>query len=620
MIRNYFIQVFTFLIAIIFTIRLLELQLINSNYKSLSENNAVLESPIFPDRGFIFDRNNKILVANQPGYDLMAIPENTRKFDTLELIEIIDISVQNFNSKFKNAILYSRKKPSIISSEISKEKHAILQEKLWKYPGFYLQKKSIRKYFHKEGANVLGYISEVNENDLFKDSYYQSGELIGRQGIEKFYEKILRGEKGKSFYQKDRFNRVIGPYEDGDFDIKPIAAKNISLTLDIDLQKYGEKLLQNKRGGIVAIEPSTGEILALISSPNYDPNLLVGRNRSKNYGELLNDTISKPLFDRGLQAQYSPGSPFKVLNALIALQEKVINKESRFICNKGHFYAKGSFMGCHCIAGTSNNLISAIHQSCNTYFANTYKKIINSKESPNAGLNNWKNHLSSFGLGNYLGYDLPTGQPGFIPDGEYYNRVYGQGRWKAATNISNSIGQGEVLTTPIQMANFTAAIANRGFYITPHFIKSINGNNHNSIFKKKKTTIDSIYFDPVIDGMEKVILNGTAKIAKIDGIEFCGKTGTVENFIKLNGEKTQLTDHSIFIAFAPKDNPKIALAVFIENGYWGSRWAAPIASLMVEKYIFKTVKKKWLETRMLEGSLNEEYLKPFKGKSFKINE
>jgi len=620
MIRNYFLQTLTVVVAFIFTIRLLELQLINSNYNSQSHNNAILKSPVFPERGFIYDRNNKILVANQPGYNLMVIPENTTEFDTLELSQLLSITYENFDLKFKKVMRFSSKIASIISEEISKEKHTLIQEKLWKYTGFYFQKKSIRKYYYEVGSNFLGYTSEVNENDMLKDFYYQSGELIGRQGIEKYYENYLRGVKGKAFYQKDRFNRIIGPYKDGKLDITPIPASNINLTIDIDLQTYGETLLKNKRGAIVAIEPKTGEILALISAPGYDPNLLVGKERSSNYKKLANDTLSKPLFDRGLQAQYSPGSPFKVLNALIALQEGVISKETSFTCNKGHFYARGVFMKCHCNIGTSNNLISAIYQSCNTYFANTYKSIINSKSSPSDGVNNWKNHLTSFGLGKYLGYDLPIGQQGFIPDSNYYNKQYNKGSWRASTIISNSIGQGEVLTTPIQMANFTAAIANRGFYITPHFIKSIKGNKKIKVFEKNKTTIDSIYFEPVIDGMEKVIQNGTAKIAKIPGIDVCGKTGTVENFIKLKGEKIQLTDHSIFIAFAPKNNPKIALAVFVENGYWGSRWAAPIASLMIEKYINKSINRKWLEKQMLNGSLNDEYFKPLSGKSFNINE
>ena len=619
MMKRYYIQVITILIAVIFIIRLVSLQILNSEYKYMSENNAVLESPVYPERGFIYDRNGEILVANQIAYDLMVIPENTNKFDTLELSELINIPIKDFKLNFSKAIKFSNKIPSIILSEISKKEHAYIQEKLWKYEGFYLQKKSIRKYYHDIGANFLGYISEVNDSDIDRDNYYQTGELIGRQGIEKYYENILRGEKGKSFFQKDRFNRIIGPYQKGRFDVAPKTASNISLTIDLDLQKYGESLFKNKRGGIVAIEPNTGEILALVTAPSYDPNILLGRKRSINYNELANDTISKPLFDRGLQAQYSPGSPFKVLNALIGLQEEVININDVYTCNKGHFYAKGAFMECHNKVGTKNNLISAIHQSCNTYFAKTYKKLINSKKTVSEGLDNWTSHLNSFGLGNYLGYDLSIGQKGFIPNSNYYDKWYQKGGWKASTIISNSIGQGEILTTPIQMANFTSAIANRGFYITPHFLKSSDKINTKK-FEKKITSIDPIHFEPVIDGMEKVVEYGTARIAKIKNIKVCGKTGTVENFIKLNGKKTQLTDHSMFIAFAPKEDPKIALAVFVENGYWGSRWAAPIASLMIEKYLNNKIERKWLENRILKGSLEFEYVKPLSGKLFKINE
>jgi len=619
MMKRYYIQVITILIAVIFIIRLVSLQILNSEYKYMSENNAVLESPVYPERGFIYDRNGEILVANQIAYDLMVIPENTNKFDTLELSELINIPIKDFKLNFSKAIKFSNKIPSIILGEISKKEHAYIQEKLWKYEGFYLQKKSIRKYYHDIGANFLGYISEVNDSDIDRDNYYQTGELIGRQGIEKYYENILRGEKGKSFFQKDRFNRIIGSYQKGRFDVAPKTASNISLTIDLDLQKYGESLFKNKRGGIVAIEPNTGEILALVTAPSYDPNILLGRKRSINYNELANDTISKPLFDRGLQAQYSPGSPFKVLNALIGLQEEVININDIYTCNKGHFYAKGAFMECHNRVGTKNNLISAIHQSCNTYFAKTYKKLINSKKTVSEGLDNWTSHLNSFGLGNYLGYDLSIGQKGFIPNSNYYDKWYQKGGWKASTIISNSIGQGEILTTPIQMANFTSAIANRGFYITPHFLKS-SGKINTKKFEKKITSIDPIHFEPVIDGMEKVVEYGTARIAKIKNIKVCGKTGTVENFIKLNGKKTQLTDHSMFIAFAPKEDPKIALAVFVENGYWGSRWAAPIASLMIEKYLNNKIERKWLENRILKGSLEFEYVKPLSGKLFKINE
>ena len=618
--RSFFLPVLTLVIALVFAVKLVQLQLVNTFYSSLSQNNAVLERALYPERGFIYDRNGALLVTNMPSYDLMVIPENLTEFDTLELLHLIQLGKDEFENRLRKAKKYSRKLPSTIVSALSQETHAVLQEKIWKHQGFYLQKKSVRDYRKPIAANVLGYVSEVNNNDLKKDPYYQKGELIGRQGIEKYYEKYLRGIKGKEFLQKDKFNRIIGSYEGGSFDVPPIQANDIILTLDETLQEYGEYLMQNKRGGIVALEPSSGEILALVSAPNYDPAILVGRKRSANYRELSLDTLAKPLFDRGLQAQYAPGSPFKVLNALIALQEDVLNPKTQFRCNKGHFYARGAFMECHCPLRTKNNLTQAIYKSCNSYFSKTYKGIIEAFDTPQEGIERWKKHLQSFGLGNYLGYDLAVGKPGYIPGADYYNRAYGEKGWKAPTIISNAIGQGEILTTPIQMANFTAAIANRGYYVKPHFMKEIRGDSEMGKYEKKQTTIDSVHFETVVDGMHKVVEYGTARIARIKGIEVCGKTGTVENFMLLNGKKQQLTDHSMFIAFAPKENPQIALAVFVENGYWGARWAAPIASLMIEKYLNKEVKRRWLENRIVNGSLLEEYDKPFSGKPFKINQ
>tara|TARA_B100001175_G_scaffold317883_1_gene337221 strand:- start:5212 stop:7077 length:1866 start_codon:yes stop_codon:yes gene_type:complete len=621
MIRSFFLPAVTLLTAIVFVGRLISLQLLNSSYKLLSNSNAVIQNSIYPERGYIYDRNQKLLVSNQPVYDLMSIPENIIPFDTLELSKILRTSKAELKEKIKSARTFSVKLPSIIFGKISKERNAVIQEKIWKYPGFFLQKNSIRHYPIPIASNLLGYVSEVNKNDIKKDNYYRSGELIGRQGIEEYYELLLRGKKGKKFYQKDHFNRIIGPYKEGKFDMPVEGAENLFLTIDMELQQYGEELLQNKRGAIVAIEPKTGEVLSLVSAPGYDPNMLVGRERSKNFEKLVLDTLAKPLFDRGLQAQYAPGSPFKTLNALIALQEGVIDNETAFLCKKGHFYAHGMFMECHCRPGTKNNLLSGLYRSCNTYFANIYRRIIDKAgENVEEGMNVWNEHLKSFGLGNYLGYDLPIGKKGFIPDASYYNYWYNKGGWKSATVVSNAIGQGELLTTPIQMANFTAAIANRGYFIQPHFLKSINNDNLNKVYEKKETSIDSIHFESVIDGMHQVVEIGTARVAKIKGIEVCGKTGTVENFIKINGVKTTLSDHSIFIAFAPKEDPKIALAVYVENGYWGARWAAPIASLMIERYLNRSVKRKWLEERMLNGSLLEEYEKPYSGKPFVINE
>jgi len=435
---------------------------------------------------------------------------------------------------------------------------------------------------------------------------------VGYHGIEKQYEPLLRGKKGVNFIQKNRFNKEIGPYKDGVYDTLPVPGQDITLTLDRDLQMYAESLMANKRGGIVALEPSSGEILSLVSMPSYDPNMLVGRKRSRNSFMLFNDTISKPMLDRGLQAQYPPGSPFKIINALVALQEEVIDPQTAFYCYHGYKYGRGGFMKCHCgIVGAPISMNTGIYRSCNAYFANVYKRTIEKYEDPKEGMDVWSNHVKSFGLGNYLGYDLPSGQKGLIPDSNLYNRYYPNHKWKAITTISNAIGQGEVLTTPIQLANMTAAIANRGYYYTPHILKKVGDSTiqNKNYTSPKYTSINARHFEPVIDGMFNVFEIGTARGSKIEDIEICGKTGTAENFARINGEKVQFTDHSIFIAFAPKDDPKIAIAVFVENGYWGSRWAAPIASLMIEKYIKGSISRDWLEKRMLEGSLEEEYEK-----------
>jgi penicillin-binding protein 2 len=515
---------------------------------------------------------------------------------------------------------YSAVKPSILISGITKNEYASIQEKLWKFSGLFIQKKSKRKYNFQTASNLFGYISEVNTYEIDNNPYYRAGEMIGRQGLEKSYEKILRGKKGVKYFQKDKFNRIISKYKNGIYDSLMIPAKNIDVTLDIELQVYGDSLMKNKFGSIIAIEPKSGEILALVNSPGYDPSLLVGRDRSVNYNNLNLDSIGKPLFERGLQGQYPPGSTFKIINALIGLQENVIREETLFRCNGGHFYAKNAFMKCHTNVETYTDLNNAIYSSCNTYFAKTYKEIIENYETSSIGLDKWKDYVSSFGFGNFLGYDHPTGKRGFIPSSDYYNRWY-KNSWGASTTISNSIGQGEVLTTPIQLANFAAIIANKGWYISPHFVKNIENDSIDKNYKKiKKTLISEKHFDPIIKGMIDVVEKGTAQNSKIKGITLAGKTGTAENFIKINGKRKQLTDHSIFIGFAPAEDPKIAICVFIENGYWGTRWAAPISSLIAEKYLNKNVKRKWLENYILNGNLKEEYMKPYLYENFTINE
>ena len=618
--RDKLLQVLIIVISSILTIQLFNLQVLNKKNSDVSSKASVQKIYNFPERGYLYDRNNKLIVSNQPYYDLLIVPNDVNINDSIKIANDLGISVKDFNTKYKKARKFSPLKASIFISSLTKEEYAKIQEKMWKLSGFFVQKNSKRKYNYSTAANLFGYISEVNDYEIKNNSYYKSGEMIGRQGLEKTYESILRGEKGVNYFQKDKFNRIIGKFNDGINDTLPTISKKLKLTLDIDLQTYGDSLMNNKYGSIVAIEPKSGEILALVNSPGYDPNLLVGRERSERYRSLNNDSIGKPLFDRGLQGQYPPGSTFKIINALIGLQENIIKKETTFKCDGGHFYARNSFMKCHTSEPTFTNLNNAVYTSCNTYFAKTYRGIIENYDSPSIGLDKWVNYVKSFGFGNYLGYDHPTGKPGFIPTSAYYNSWYNNS-WKAVTTISNSIGQGEILTTPIQLANFAATIANRGWYITPHFVKEIENDSININYSKKnKTLINSEHFEPVIQGMINVVEKGTATNSIIRNIKIAGKTGTAENFVKINGIKKQLTDHSIFIGFAPANDPKIAVCVFIENGYWGSRWAAPISSLIIEKYINGKIERNWLEKYILEGDLSAEYLKPYLTSNFNINE
>ncbi|GMN07036.1 penicillin-binding protein 2 [Croceitalea sp. MTPC5] len=608
------------IIGIVFIGRLSYLQLFSFSPNQIMEDPAIKAVYDYPERGYVYDRNGKLLVGNQPAYDVMVIPRETKSLDTLEFCGLLKISKEDFVKKMKRARRYSTRLPSVLVPQLAKEDYAGLQEKMRKYVGFYIQKRSLRDYMTNGAANVLGYISEVNEADLRANPYYRAGELKGRTGIEKQYEELLRGRKGVKYIQKDRFNRDIGPYKNGKIDTLPELGKELHITIDKELQEYGERLMHGKRGGIVAIEPSSGEILTMISGPTYDPALLVGRERSKNYTKLHYDSIAKPTWDRSLLAQPSPGSPFKTLNALVALQENVIEPETKIRCYNG-FYVGKNKKGCHC-GGGMRNLNSGIFESCNAYFAGTFRKIYSKYKTTDEGMDVWEKHMKSFGLGNYLGTDLPTGAPGRIPDKSYYDRAYGDNRWASSFIISNAIGQGEVAATPIQLANMTSAIANRGYFYTPHMIKKINGttNIDPKYTERRYTTIDKEHFEPVVEAMANVYRHGTAKWLKIPDIEIAGKTGTVENFTRIDGERVQLTDHSIFVAFAPVENPKIALAVYIEHGYYGARYAGHIASLLIEKYLKGEITRKDLEKRMLDKTLEHEYAKPFSGEPFKINE
>ena len=593
-------------------IRLFYLQIIDDTFKLKSENNAIKIKYEYPERGYVYDRYGRLLIANQPSYDIMVIPKdvNEKELNIKKFCALLEITEDFYKEKMRKAKVFSPMLPSVFLSQLNKLEFAAFQEKIRRFSGFYIQKRSLRDYQVSYGANVFGFITQVNENIVKKNPYYIGGDLIGRQGIEESYETYLRGQKGVKYILKDKFNREIASYKEGKYDTVAKQGDDITLTIDGELQKYGEELMVNKWGGIVAIEPKTGEILALVSAPDYNPALLVGRKRSKNYTLLHNDSIAKPLYDRGLLAEYPPGSPFKILTALVALQEGVIDQNTSFNCNHGFSYARGRFMRCHCTGG-AKRLNDGIYQSCNTYFSSIYMKTINKYNSPSYAVDVWSNHLKSFGLGDFMGYDLPIGKRGKIPTSKTYKRLYPGWHWDSKTIVSNAIGQGEVLMTPIQLANFMAAVANRGYYYTPHIVKKIKGELLDKKFRTKHvTTINRKHFEPVIEGMNAVYgPGGTASGLGLDGIEICGKTGTAENYLKVNGKRVKLQDHSIFVAFAPKVNPKIAIAVFVENGYWGKRWAGPITSLMIEKYLRKKITKVDFEKRMLEGSLKDQYNK-----------
>ncbi|WP_298541771.1 penicillin-binding protein 2 [uncultured Aquimarina sp.] len=609
--------------GIVFIARLFYLQIYNTSFAALSDDNAIKVLYDYPQRGAIYDRNGKLLVTNQPSYDVMVIPRELKPFDTLEFCSILKITKEKLVKQLHKARVYSPRVPSVVIPQLTKDEYAYLQEKMRKFDGFYIQKRSLRDYHTVNASNVLGYIAEVNDGLIKKDPYYLSGDLIGMQGVEKQYENELRGIKGIKRIQKDRFNRDIGPYKNRKYDTLPVNGKDLTITIDEELQAYGQKLMENKRGGIVALDPATGEILTLITAPSYKPELLVGRKRSPNYTRLHYDSISRPLFDRGVKGEYPPGSPFKAITALIGLQEGIVDTKESFSCNHGFRYGKKAKLGCHSHRSPLS-MIPGIAQSCNAYFANVYLRSINKYDTPQEGIDNWEKHVESFGLGNYLGNDLSSGSKGLVPNSKFYNKQYNypKYKWYPTATISNAIGQGEVLATPIQLANMTAAIANRGYFYTPHIIKAIDGRpiEIENFTKPKYTTINKEHFEPVIEGMHQVYVQGTAAALQVKDIEICGKTGTAENYTVINGERMQLTDHSVFIAFAPKNNPKIALTVFIENGYWGSRYAGKIASLMIEKYIKGSISRIDLEDWVLTHSLEEEYAKPYSGEPFKINQ
>ncbi len=581
--------------AVILISRLFYIQIVNKSYRISAENNALRPVTQYPARGLIYDRNGRLMVYNQAAYDLMVIPIQTTAFDTATFNQILEIGIDDFRARMKSAIQYSRRAPSVFLKMISSEQYARLQEELYRFPGFYVQARTLRKYTRPVAAHLLGYVGEVDNKQIERDKYYRSGDYTGISGIEKSYEEQLRGRKGVNIFLVDVHNNIKGSYGEGRYDTAAVPGNNLWSTIDLDLQEYGELLMQNKTGSIVALEPATGEILTLVSAPTYDPSLLVGRIRSDNFSMLQADTV-KPLFDRALMASYPPGSTFKMMNGLIGLQENVIRSSSLFTCNSG-YYAGSLRVGCH-THRSPLDLPEAVAQSCNTWFCNAFRNILENPHynSIHDAFDQWREYLVAFGFGNKLGIDLPNELSGNIPTRSYYDRFYGKDRWRALTVISLAIGQGEIGATPLQMANMSAIIANRGAFYIPHVIKRIGDEGSPSPLYTQKyiTGIAPENFEPVVEGMEGAVNGGagsTARGARLDDIIICGKTGTAQN---PHGK-----DHSIFVAFAPKDDPKIAIAVYVENAGFGSTFAAPIASLMIEKYLTGEVKRKYLENHVL---------------------
>jgi len=587
--RKVIIQTVVVLVGIVFSIRLFSIQVLDSTYKLAAENNIVQRVTEYPYRGLLYDRNGLLLVFNTPIYDLMVVPKEVILKDTVLFCQLVGIDREEFKTRMTVSAAYSPILPSKFVEQLTNKQFAQIQDRLVDYPGFHIRVRTTRKYQHKSLANALGYIGEISRRQLQRDStnFYRSGDFIGISGIEAAYEKELRGQRGVSYKMVNVRGVEKGRFKDGEYDTLSQQGRDLVLTVDLALQAYAEKLMEGRTGSIVAIEPSSGEILVILSSPSYNPNDLTGKNFSKNYLQLEHDSL-KPLFNRPLMAMYPPGSIFKTVHGLIAMQEEVVSPYEEIYCD-------GTLIGDHAPTGYYN-MHDAIKYSSNNYFYQVFRRVIRQQLSNNPytdarlGVDKWKRQMEKFGLGIHLGIDLPGEKPGYVPGSDHFNRLYGNGRWGYAHIYSLSIGQGELLLNPIQMANLAAIIANRGFYYSPHMIK-----NHDlaNVYKEPVLTgIKSEYYDIVIDAMEEALI-GTAGRAIIRDIVICGKTGTVEN---PHGE-----DHSVFMAFAPKDDPKIAISVYVENAGWGGRAAASMASLLIENYLKGKIERKWLEDYVLKG-------------------
>ncbi len=602
-IRLIFLVVFFVIIA-----QLFYLQVISGKYQRLADENAILRKTVYPPRGLVLDRKRRAVLSNTLTYDLMVTPSLVKGIDTAFFCRLMEIDTAEFRSRIITAIIKNKSfRPSVFEASLPPQKFARIQENLWRFQnGFYTQERPIRSYPFNCGSNIFGYIGEVDSNYIKKrtEEGYQSGDYAGMTGIESIYERNLMGQRGVQVLIKDNFNRIKGPYANGELDEEAVAGDNLYTSLDIELQEEGEKLMTNKVGAIVAIDPRTGGILAMVSSPTYNPTYLTGSERRKHFSELYKDP-RLPLLNRSVSTYYPPGSTFKTLQALVALHEGMITEQTTYSCS-GAFYDCGKPM--RCLDPGTFQLEGAITKSCNTYFANVMERVINNPIFPNmdSSLANWARYMNAFGLGHRLGVDLPSERSGLIPTPATYDKVYGQGHWNFCTIRSLSIGQGEVLTTPLQVANEMAYLANKGWFYTPHVVDSIAGGDRFGMLKRFQIKhvplkISDHIFEAVHNGMQGVVDKGTGKGAELPGIIICGKTGTAENSYK--GVKQK--DHSFFAAFAPRENPKIAIMVICENAGFGGTWAAPIAGLMIEKYLNDTIAtdRKPLEERMIKASL-----------------
>lgn len=601
--RRFVIAGLIIVISVLYIVRLFNLQVADETFKKNADSNAFLRKTIYPSRGMIYDRKGRLIVFNQPAYDVMVIPKEIHDLDSLDLCSTLQITLPELRKKFEE-MRDTRRNPGyssftqqVLIRHLSLEDYGRLQEKLYRFPGFFIQKKTLRKYNSTSGANILGNIREVNQNDIDNDPYYRAGDYTGDLGIEKSYETYLRGKKGQEILIRDAHGRIQGRFENGARDVAPVSGKDLTLSIDYNLQEYGEKLMQGKIGAIVAIEPATGEILALVSSPGYDPSLLIGRDRGKNYRELVNNRY-KPLFDRAIMAAYPPGSQFKPTQGLIFLQEGIVGLGTMFPCHRGYINGRLK-VGCH---GHESpiSLKPAIRTSCNSYFCWGFKTMIDKRSkygTPAKAFEIWKNYLVEMGFGYKLGIDLPGESRGFIPNSKFYNKVYGENRWSANTVISVAIGQGEILATPLQIANLSATIANRGWYYTPHVVRRISDTKLPAQYTTRHTPhINKNYYQDIAEGMRMAVVGGTCRQAQFGDIEVCGKTGTAQN--------PHGRDHSAFMGFAPMNNPKIAICVYVENAGFGATFGVPIGGLMMEKYLTGQISphRQYIEDRMLESN------------------